>query len=69
MRLFASVLPQMLWHQPHQRTRCAAVWLLRWQFDLHNISLRHFYFCLSGNLFSMMLSPVFGVGLFRVKTT
>jgi hypothetical protein len=67
MRFLASVLPQMLWHQPDQRTRCTAVRLLWRQLNLYDISLRHFYFCLSGNLFSMMLSPVFGVALFHVS--
>ena len=43
MRLLAAVLAQVLRHQPNQRTRRTAVRLLRWQLDLNNISLRHFY--------------------------
>ena len=65
MRFLASVLPQMFRHQPHQRTRRAAVRLLRRQLNLYDISLRHFIFCLSGKYYSLRLSPVLGVALFR----
>ena len=65
MRLLASVLAQMFRHQSHQRTRGAAVRLLRRQLNLYDISLRHFIFRLSGNMFSLRLSPVLGVALFR----
>ena len=44
MRLLAPVLAQVLRHQPNERTRRTAVRLLRWQLDLYDISLRHFYF-------------------------
>ena len=66
MRLLAPVLAQVLRHQPNQRTRRTAVRLLRRQLDLNNISLRHFIFRLSGNLYSLRLSPVLGVAPFRV---
>jgi hypothetical protein len=65
MRLLASVLAQMLGHQSNERTRCAAVGLLRRQLNLYDISLRHSYFRLSGNRYSLRLSPVLGVALFR----
>jgi hypothetical protein len=68
MRLLASVLPQVFRDQPNQRTRRTAVRLLSRQLNLNNISLRHFIFRLSGNLFSTMLSPVLGVALFRDST-
>jgi hypothetical protein len=65
MRFLASVLAQMFGHQPHQRTRCTAVRLLRRQLNLYDISLRHFYFRLSGNYYSLRLSTVLCVALFR----
>ena len=65
MRLLASVLPQMFRHQPDERTRGAAVGLLRRQLNLYDISLRHFIFRLSGKYYSLRLSPVLGVALFR----
>ena len=66
MRLLATVLAQVLRHQPNQRTRRTAVRLLRRQLDLYDISLRHFYSCLSGNLYSLRHLPVLGVAPFRV---
>jgi hypothetical protein len=48
MRLFAPVLPQVLWDHTDKRTSGAAVRLLTWQLDLNDISFRHFYFRLSG---------------------
>ena len=65
MRLLASVLAQMFWHKSDERTRSTAVRLLRRQLNLYDISLRHFYFRLSGNCYSLRLSPVLGVALFR----
>ena len=65
MRFLASVLAQVFRHQPHQRTSRAAVRLLRRQLNLYDISLRHFIFRLSGNCYSLRLSPVLGVALFR----
>jgi hypothetical protein len=65
MGFFASVLAQMFRHQSDQRTRRAAVRLLRRQLNLYDISLRHFYFRLSGKYYSLRLSPVLGVALFR----
>ena len=65
MRFLASMLAQVLWHQTHQRTRCAAIRLLRRELNLYDISLRHFIFRLSGKSFSLRLSPVLGVALFR----
>ena len=69
MRLLASVLSQVLRHQPNQRTRRAAVRLLRRQLDLYDVSFRHFIFRLSGNLYSLRLSPVLGVALLHGSTT
>ena len=65
VRFFASVLPHMFRHQSDQRTRCTAIRLLGWQLDLYDVSLRHFIFRLSGNCYSLRLSPVLGVALFR----
>jgi hypothetical protein len=58
MRLFASVLPQVLGYHTDKRTSGAAVRLLRRQLDLYDVSFRHFIFRLSGNSFSLRLSPI-----------
>ena len=68
MRLFAPMLAQVLWNQPDKRTSGAAVRLLRRQLDLYDVSFRHFIFRLSGKYYSLRLSPVLGVALFRDST-
>ena len=55
----------VLWYQSHQRTFGATVGLFWWQLNLNNVSFRHFYFLLSGDFDSNVISVSYVQGIFR----
>ena len=66
MRLFRVLWScHVFWYQTNQRTFGATVRLLRWQLNLDDVSFRHFYFVLSGDLHSDVCNAFSVVSLFR----